>query len=224
MEPEQAASYRWDPFDITKVWPHKDFPLQEVGKMVLNRNPENYFADTEQVAFSPSNMVPGIEPSVDKMLQGRIFAYPDAHRYRLGPNFSQIPINQPQCPVFHHQRDGFMTVNGNFGSEPNYEPNSMHEGAFKQLHIHGKSYPQTKNMEKVHGVVDRYVVPIADDDYVQAGNLYQVQSEDGKSRMVSNLVGHLGGANPIIQKRQLEIFRKADADLGARVAKGLNLN
>ncbi|ORY01523.1 catalase [Basidiobolus meristosporus CBS 931.73] len=221
MEPEQAATYRWDPFDITKVWPHGDFPLQEVGKMVLNKNPDNYFADTEQVAFSPSNMVPGIEASVDKMLQGRMFAYPDAHRYRVGPNFSQIPINQPRCPVFHGQRDGLMTVNGNFGGLPNYEPSSIHPGIPQQQQARGEHYHSAENMGNVSGTIGRHVMPAVDDDYVQAGMLYRVQPEDAKQRMISNIVGHLKHAKECIQQRQLKIFYKADAELGARIEEGL---
>jgi len=124
MPVKDAELYRWNVFDVTKVWPHKDYPLQKVGKMVLNRNPENYFAEVEQAAFSPSHLVPGIEPTNDRMLQGRLFSYPDTHRHRLGVNYKQIPIN---CPyrVSNQQRDGKMAVNGNGGSQPNYEPNSL---------------------------------------------------------------------------------------------------
>lgn len=126
MPYEDAFKYRINSFDVTKVWPHKDYPPIPVGRLVLNRNPENYFAEVEQAAFSPSHLVPGIEPSPDKMLQGRLFSYPDTHRHRLGPNYEQIPVNCPYAArVSHHQRDGFMTVNGNFGAAPNYEPNSV---------------------------------------------------------------------------------------------------
>lgn len=126
MPEREAANYRFDVFDITKIWPHTDYPLVPVGKLTLNRNPENYFAETEQSAFSPSHLVPGIEPSNDKMLQGRLFSYPDTHRHRLGGNYDQIPINCPyRARVHNTQRDGFMVVNGNQGSEPNYEPNTV---------------------------------------------------------------------------------------------------
>jgi catalase len=125
MPEKDADNYRFDVFDITKVWPHKDYPLQKVGKMTLNRNPENYHAETEQSAFSPSHLVPGIEPSADKMLQGRLFSYPDTHRHRLGKNYEQIPINCPyRARVASYIRDGAATVNGNYGSAPNYEPNT----------------------------------------------------------------------------------------------------
>ncbi|KAJ1978924.1 catalase A, partial [Dimargaris cristalligena] len=126
MEPEQAKKFRYDIFDVTKVWSQKEYPLMEVGKFTLNRNPENYFAEVEQAAFSPGNLVPGIDASFDRMLQGRLFSYPDTHRHRLGPNFNQIPINVPQnAKVANHQRDGAMTVNDNGCSMPNYEPNSF---------------------------------------------------------------------------------------------------
>jgi catalase len=124
MPEKDAESYRYDVFDITKVWPHSDYPLQKVGKLTVNRNPLNYFAEVEQSAFSPSHLVPGIEPSNDRILQGRLFAYPDTQRHRLGKNFDQIPINCPyRARVAHYMRSGPATVNGNFGNSPNYEPN-----------------------------------------------------------------------------------------------------
>jgi len=125
MPEKDAANYRFDVFDITKVWPHSDYPLHKVGKMTLNRNPENYHAETEQSAFSPSHLVPGIEPSNDKMLQGRLFSYPDTHRHRLGKNYEQIPINCPyRARVAAYVRDGAAVVNGNYGGAANYEPNT----------------------------------------------------------------------------------------------------
>ena len=122
-----AENYRFDVYDITKVWPHSDYPLKRIGKLVLNKNPENFHAETEQAAFAPAHMVPGIEPSNDKMLQGRLVNYPDTHRHRLGPNYDQIPINCPYRARMgnYNTRDGFMTVNGGNGSQPNYEPNSV---------------------------------------------------------------------------------------------------
>ena len=126
MPEKDAASYRFDVLDITKVWPHSDYPLIKVGKMTLNRNPENYHAETEQSAFAPSHLVPGIEPSNDKMLQGRLFSYPDTHRHRLGKNYEQIPINCPyRARVASYVRDGAAVVNGNYGGSPNYEPNTL---------------------------------------------------------------------------------------------------
>jgi len=124
--PETAAeTYRWNPFDLTKVWPHKDYPLIEVGILELNRNPENYFAEVEQAAFAPANVVPGIGHSPDKMLQARILSYTDAHRYRLGVNYESLPVNRPRCPVMHYHRDGAMRADGNGGGAVNYEPNSF---------------------------------------------------------------------------------------------------
>jgi len=213
MPLEKAASYRWNIFDVTKVWPQKDYPLQEIGKLVLNRNPENYFAETEQSAFSPSHLVPGIEPSLDKMLQGRLFSYPDTHRHRLGANYLQIPINQPYCAkVAHHQRDGPMTVNGNFGSAPNYEPNSF--GGPNQV---GRSAALTPYA--VSGNVDRFVVPLKDDDFVQAGNLYRLLPPDQQARLVSNIAGNLKAAKKHLRERQIAHFKKADPEYGARIEK-----
>jgi len=215
MPIEKAATYRWNPFDVTKVWPQADFPLIEIGKLVLNRNPENYFAETEQSAFSPSHMVPGIEPSPDKMLQGRLFSYPDTHRHRLGPNYLQIPINQPyNAKVHYHQRDASMTVNGNSGSAPNYEPNSV--GGPNQA---GKS--AALSTFAVSGVVDRHAVALKDDDFAQAGNLYKVQSADAKTRLVGNIAGNLKNAKKHLQERELAHIKRADAEYGARVEKAL---
>ena len=126
MPAADAAKYKWNIFDVTKIWPQSDYPLIQFGRMTLNRNPQNYFAEVEQSAFAPTHTVPGIEPSEDKMLQGRLFSYPDTHRHRLGANYTQIPINCPyRARTHHYQRDGPMTVNGNHGPGPNYEPNSF---------------------------------------------------------------------------------------------------
>jgi catalase len=123
---EQAEKWNFNPFDLTKVWPHKDYPLIRVGKFVLNENPKNYFADVEQSAFCPSHMPPGVEASPDKMLQGRLFSYDDTHFHRLGPNFHQIPVNCPMATrIRNYARDGFMCVDGNQGGAPNYWPNSF---------------------------------------------------------------------------------------------------
>lgn len=215
MPLDKAASYRWNIFDVTKVWPQKDYPLQEIGRMVLNRNPENYFAETEQAAFSPSHMVPGIEPSPDKMLQGRLFSYPDTHRHRLGANYLQIPINQPYCAkVSHHQRDGPMAVNGNFGSAPNYEPNSL--GGPNQA---GRSAALTPYA--VSGMVDRHAAVLKDDDFVQAGNLYRLMTPEQKTRLVNNIAGNLKNAKKHLRERQLAHFKRADPEYGARIEKAV---
>ncbi|ORY01794.1 catalase [Basidiobolus meristosporus CBS 931.73] len=216
MNPEDAEKYRWNIFDVTKVWPHKDYPLQPVGKLVLNRNPDNYFAETEQAAFSPSHTVPGIDVSYDRMLQGRLFSYPDTHRHRLGANYAQIPINQAyNSRVANQQRDGPMTVNGNYGSQPNYEPNS-HAGP-KQTNIPASTY----SVQEVVGAVGRHTYSLTDDDFVQAGNLYRLMPKDQKDRLISNIVGHLKNAKKEIQARQVEHFKRADGEYGRRIEAGL---
>jgi len=129
MTEEGARQHRDNPFDITKVWSQKEFPLIEVGVLELNRNPENYFTDVEQAAFNPANIIPGIGLSPDKLLQGRLFSYGDAQRYRLGVNHSSIPVNAPKCPVHSYHRDGQMRVDGNYGATTGYHPNSYGEWA-----------------------------------------------------------------------------------------------
>lgn len=216
---EDAAKYRFNPFDITKVWPHKDYPMKQFGRMVLNRNPENYFAEVEQSAFSPSHFVPGIEASPDKMLQGRLFSYPDTHRHRLGPNHEQIPINCPYVSshkVRNGQRDGFMVVNGNGGNTPNYHPNSF---------TGEKGDPSVAISKfEANGTVGRFKYQHPNDDFEQPGNLYRLMTPDQKARLVSNIVGHLGKAKKEIQERQVQHFYKADPDYGMRVAKGVGLD
>jgi len=218
MPYEDAFKYRFNPFDVTKVWPHKDYPLQQFGILVLNRNPENYFAEVEQSAFSPSHLVPGIEASLDKMLQGRLFSYPDTHRHRLGGNYLQIPINCPYATkgkVRNGERDGFMTIN-NQGSAPNYYPNSV-GGPEPDSSARNHSWD-------VSGTVGRYKYQHPNDDFEQAGNLYRLMTPDQKARLVSNLVGHMGKARKDIQERQVINFFKADPDFGLRLAKGLGLD
>jgi len=218
MTPEQAKDYRFDPFDITKVWPHGDFPPIPVGRMVLNRNPENYFAEVEQSAFSPANFVPGIGPSPDKMLQGRLFSYHDTHRHRLGPNYHLLPVNAPKaCPMNNYQRDGFMRFDNNSGGDPNYYPNSF-----------GGPPPDPKAAEpnfEVSGEAARQEYTHPNDDFVQAGDLYRkVMSDEDRDHLIGNIVDHLGGAKKRIQLRQTAIFYKADPDYGRRVAEGLSLD
>jgi catalase len=217
MKPAEAKDYRFNPFDITKVWPHADYPPTEIGRMVLDRNPENYFAEVEQSAFSPANFVPGIGASPDKMLQGRLFSYHDTHRHRLGPNFHLIPVNSPKgCPFHNYQRDGSMRTDDNSGGRPNYWPNSF-----------GGPEPDPKAGEppfEVAGKADRYEYTSTDDDFVQPGNLYRdVMTEPDRASLVSNIVGHLKNAQVRIQRRQTALFYKADAEYGSRVAEGLGL-
>ena len=218
MTPEEAESYRFDPFDITKVWPHADYPPITIGRMVLNRNPENYFAEVEQSAFSPANFVPGIAASTDKMLQGRLFSYHDTHRHRLGPNYHLLPVNSAKgCPVNNYQRDGFMRFDNNGGGSPNYYPNSLGgpapEPAVAEplFEVSGKSARQ------------KYIHP--NDDFVQAGDLYRkVMTDTDRDHLIGNIVSHLCNAQKRIQYRQTAIFYKADAKYGGRVADGLKLD
>lgn len=218
MKPEEADDYRFDIFDVTKVWPHGDYPPMEVGRMVLNRNPENYFAEVEQAAFSPANFVPGIAASPDKMLQGRLFAYHDAHRYRLGANFHLLPVNRPKgVKVQNYQRDGFMRFDANGDKGPNYYPNSL-----------GGPEPFIQAAEpvfKVSGKAARQPYTHPNDDFVQAGNLYRkVMTDEHRDHLIGNIVSHLCNARKDIQIRQTKIFYKADPDYGRRVAKGLGLD
>jgi catalase len=215
---EDASKYRFNPFDVTKVWPHKDYPLIPVGRLVLNRNPENYFAETEQSAFSPANLVPGIEASPDKMLQGRLFSYNDTHRHRLGTNYAQIPINAPlRAKLNTYFRDGFMAVNGNGGRGPNYEPNSFN-GPKEALQLREHS-------AHVNAPIVRQKADHPNDDFVQAGNLYRhAMSDYDRSRLVHNIVGHLKNARKDIQIKQVKIFYKADKEYGQRIAEGLGLS
>ena len=183
-----SESYRFDVLDITKIWPHSDYPLQKIGKIVLNKNPENFHAETEQVAFAPAHMVPGIEPSNDKMLQGRLVNYPDAHRHRVGPNYDQIPINCPYRARMgnYNTRDGLMTVNGGNGSAPNYEPNS-HSGQPVQ-NMSYKWAPETMN-----GAAGRYPHQHPNDNYEQPRALFRNVFDDAmRAKVIKNIAGGLG--------------------------------
>ncbi|WP_309091067.1 catalase KatA [Domibacillus sp.] len=215
MPYEDANTYKWDPFDVTKVWSQKDYPLIEVGKMTLDRNPENYFAEVEQATFSPGTLVPGIEPSPDKMLQGRLFAYADAHRYRVGANHNTLPINSPKCPYHNYQRDGQMRFDGNGGKAVYYEPNSF--GGPSET-------PEAKLTPfEVQGFAGQHSYS-HDDHYTQAGDLYRLLSEDERTRLVNNIVGAM---KPVeredIKLRQIAHFYKADPEYGTRIAEGLGL-
>ncbi|WP_175284922.1 catalase [Lentibacillus jeotgali] len=213
---EDYKTYKWDIFDITKTVSKKDYPRIEVGKMVLNRNPENHFADVEQSALSPANLVPGIETSPDKMLQGRLFSYSDTQRYRLGVNHQQIPVNRPKVEVNHYQRDGYMAVNGNGGGKPVYEPNSV-DGPVED------SASKVSPFE-VEGVADS-VAYDSQDHYTQPGDLYRLMSEDEKSRLVKNFADHMRQVTrDDIKLRQIEHFYKADPEWGERVAEELGLS
>ncbi len=218
MTPEQAKDYRFDIFDVTKVWPHEDCPPMTIGKLVLNRNPVNYFAEVEQAAFGPSNVVPGVAPSPDKMLQARLFSYHDTHIHRLGANYHLIPVNMPRnAPEKNYQRDGAMRTDHNGAGGPNYWPNSF-----------GAPGPDPEALEpgfEVQGSADRHPFTHPNDDFVQAGALYRdVMNDQQKENLVGNIVDHLSGAIQRIQFRQTAVFFKANAEYGSRVATGLGLD
>ena len=215
MPLEDADTYKVDPFDVTKVWSHEDYPLIEVGQMVLNKNPENYFAEVEQATFSPGTLVPGIDVSPDKMLQGRLFAYHDAHRYRVGANHQMLPINRPRNEVNNYQRDGQMRFDNNGGSSVYYEPNS--QGGPKESPEHKQAaFP-------VSGIAES-VAYDSDDHYTQAGDLYRLMSADERERLIATVVGAMKPVeNDDIKLRQIQHFYKADPEYGEQVAKGLNL-
>lgn len=217
MTESEAEDYRINPFDLTKVWPHKDFPLQDVGILELNRNPENYFAEVEQSAFNPQNIVEGIGFSPDKMLQGRLFSYGDAQRYRLGVNAEQIPVNRPRCPFHAFHRDGAMRVDGNYGSTKGYEPNSYGEW---------QDSPEKKEPPlKVYGNIYNYDEREYDDDYYsQPGDLFRLMSVEEKRLLFENTARAMGDAELFIKYRHVRNCYKADPDYGTGVADALGLD
>ncbi len=216
MHEADADRYHVNPFDLTKVWPHADYPLIEVGEMVLDRNPDNYFAEVEQSAFEPSNIVPGMGFSPDKMLQGRLFAYADAHRYRIGTNYGQLPINLPKCPFANYHRDGSMRDGNNGGGSPNYEPNSFN-GPSQDLSF-------IEPPLELSGVATHYDHRKGNDDYAQAGNLFRLVGGEAQQRLIANIVGAMKGVPREIQERQIAHFHLADPAYGAGVALGLGLD
>ena len=213
MPEMEAATVPYHPFDLTKVWPHKDYPLIEVGVMELNRNPDNYHADVEQAAFNPANVVPGIGFSPDKMLQGRLFSYGDAQRYRLGVNHAQIPVNAPRCPVHSYHRDGAMRVDGNHGATLGYEPNS-----------YGQWQEQPEFREPplaVTGAADRWNHREDGDYYSQPGALFRLMTPAQQQVLFENTARSVGGAPVPIQLRHIENCTKADPAYGAGVRAAL---
>ncbi|GAB2742914.1 catalase [Amycolatopsis magusensis] len=207
-----AADYRFNPFDLTKVWPQGDYPLLKVGRYVLDRNPSNYFAEIEQAAFEPSNLVPGIGPSPDKMLQGRLFAYPDAHRYRIGANYTQLPVNAPKSPVHSYSRDGQMRFNN--PGDPVYAPNSFggpHADASETASAYGVEDEVIRSAYKLHA---------EDDDFGQPGTLVrEVMDDEQRDRLASNIIGHASNdvSQPVLE-RVFEYWRNVDKNLGDKVA------
>ncbi len=203
----------WNAFDLTKVWPHGDFPRIPVGMMELNRNPVNYHAEVEQAAFSPANVVPGLGYSPDKMLQGRLFAYHDAQLYRVGTNHQHLPVNRPRCPFHNQQRDGAMAID-NGGAEPNYMAVEA-QGSAPQGMGHGEpGWP-------LEGVAARYDARGQEDDYTQAGNLFRLMSVQERHNLFNNIAGPLSQVSKEIQARQLAHFDKADPAYGAGVRAAL---
>ncbi|MEX1089705.1 MAG: catalase [Phycisphaeraceae bacterium] len=218
MTQAQAEQFRWNPFDLTKVWPHAEFPLIEVGQMELNRNPENYFADVEQAAFKPSALVAGIGASPDKMLQARLMSYADTHLHRLGVNHHQIPVNKPRCPVMHYMRDGHLATAETYGSAPNYWPNT--HATAPQPHEQYKD----PAWDTGQTIVDRYDSTQDHDDFTQAGNLYRLFDQGHKDRLTTRIAGALKDARQPVQMLQLCHFFRADADYGRRVAQKLGID
>jgi len=217
MPETDADKTPYNPFDLTKVWPHGDYPLIEVGVMELNRNPDNYFAEIEQVAFSPSNIVPGIGFSPDKMLQARIFSYADAHRYRLGTHYEALPVNQAKSPVHHYHKDGPMRFFDNNTKNPDayYEPNSFNGPAQAPHHAEPPL--------RISGDAARYDHRDGNDDYKQPGDLFRLMNAEQQGRLFKNIAAAMQGVPGDIVQRQLGHFHKADPAYGEGVAKALGV-
>ena len=233
MTEAQAKTYHINPFDLTKVWPYADFPVIEIGKLELNKNVNNYFSETEQVAFAPSNFVPGINASPDKMLQGRLLAYQDAHRYRIGANVNQIPVNAARCPVNHYQRDGAFAGMGcpvGHSSGETAYTNAAHTVSASNF------YPNDRVNDGAPAPAPQVAPPPmpvlgdawigyhdqSDEDYYsQAGALFRIMNDNQKVQLFGNIAGGLSTANPSIQERMLAQFAKADPAYAEGVRKAL---
>jgi catalase len=207
------AQTGWDAFDLTKVWPQGDFPRIPVGILELNRNPDNYHADVEQAALSPSNIVPGLGYSPDKMLQARLFAYHDAQLYRVGTNHQHLPVNRPRCPFHNQQRDGAMAI-ANGGAAPNYDPVRADVPAAGGFGHGDAGWP-------VEGNAGRYDTRATDDHFTQAGNLFRLLTDEGKRNLIDNIAGSLANADAVTQDRQIGHFLKADPAYGQGVAEAI---
>ncbi|KAF2111411.1 catalase-like domain-containing protein [Lophiotrema nucula] len=216
MDPKEAETYRWNVFDATKIWPHKDYPLQPVGKLTLNKNPDNYFADIEQAAFSPSNMPPGIDYSADVMLQARMFSYPDAARYRVGPNYQQLPCNRAQYVYAPFERDGPATINGNYGGDPNYVRSQF-----------SKATPLDRSSDVAHyewtGRVQNYTSEVTDEDFEQGRMLWKLMIDEKEDQiLIDNLAANIGKALPKVQEETVKMFAKVEKEIGERLQKKLD--
>ncbi|WNN45260.1 MULTISPECIES: catalase [Winslowiella] len=214
MPEAEASQTPYNPFDLTKVWPHGDYPLIEVGEFELNRNPENYFAEVEQVAMSPANVVPGIGFSPDRMLQGRLFSYGDAHRYRLGVNHHQIPVNAPRCPFHNYHRDGAMRIDGNSGNGATYEPNSFN--------VFQEQPDFSEPPLSLEGAADHWNHREDEDYFSQPRALFNLLSDEEHQRMFQRIAGELSQVPEFIQQRQIALFRQVDEAYGAGVEQALS--
>lgn len=217
MTEAQAVTFRWNPFDLTKVWPHAEFPLIEVGILELNRNPVNYFAEVEQAAFKPSALVPGIGPSPDRVLQARLMSYADTHLHRLGVNHHQVPVNAARCPVMNYSRDGALASAQHYGGAPNYFPSS----------VPGTPRPDPASADPAwrlgETIVDRYDSTVDHDDYTQPGNLFRLFDAAQRDRLAARIAGGLSQARQEVQLRMLCHFFRADPEYGQRVAEKLGV-
>ncbi|KAA0890996.1 catalase [Pusillimonas sp. ANT_WB101] len=213
MPEKEAGSYHLNPFDLTKVWPHGDYPLIEVGTMELNRNPENFFAEVEQAAFTPAAVVPGISFSPDRMLQARLFSYGDAQRYRLGVNHHQIPVNTPKCPYHSYHRDGAMRVDGNYGGITANEPNASGEWA---------EQPEYREPPlSLEGAADHWNHRVDEDYFSQTGNLFRLMNDEQKKALFYNTARAIAGVSKDVQAKHIEHCTAADPAYGAGVAKAI---
>ena len=215
MPEADAEKTPYNPFDLTKVWPHGDYPLIDVGVLELNRNPENYFAEVEQAAFTPANVVPGIGHSPDKVLQMRILSYGDAQRYRVGANHQALPVNAPRCPVHNYQRDGAMRFDGNDGGRVNYQPNS-YQGPAEDAGVKEPPLP-------IGDAADRYDHRHGNDDFSQAGDLFRLMPVDEQNRLMDTIAGAMRGVPYDIIERQLGYFDQADEAYAKGIAKRLDM-
>ena len=215
LMPEAGAEKTpYNPFDLTKVWPHKDYPVIEIGEVELNRNPEHYFAEIEQSSFSPSNVVPGISFSPDKMLQARIFAYADAHRYRVGTHYEALPVNRPKVAVHSYHADGSMRFDAPKGTDAYYEPNSFNGP------VEDKSAQEPPL--RISGDAERYNHRIGNDDFTQPGDLFRLFDHGQRERLFRNIAAAMQGVPAEIVARQIELFRKCDPAYGEGVAKAIS--
>ncbi|KAK9460442.1 catalase-like domain-containing protein [Lipomyces oligophaga] len=216
MTPEQAAKFRYSVFDLTKVWPKAEFPLRRFAKLTLNRNPQNYFAEVEQAAFSPGHLVPGIEPSADPVLQSRLFSYNDTHRHRLGVNYLQIPVNKPLAVFNPVERDGGMRVDGNYGPFPNYQstkcPMRYQPGSFTTMST-------AKHNETWSGPAVDLSPEVTDLDYEQPRALWKVlgRQKGQQENLIYNVATHLAAADPAVQQQTFVMFARVDKMLGEKI-------